>query len=250
MNKLSGKVALITGGAGGQGSAEARLMASHGATVIIADLSVEAMDRLETEIRGAGGIISSVQLDVSDSASWQHVTEWIQKEHGGLDILVNNAGILSLAGILDLAEDEWDRVININQKGVWLGMKFCAPLLKARGGGAIVNTSSIYAHIGSGGAVAYQASKGAVYIMSRTAATEFAPFGIRVNSVEPGFIDTAMTAEVIAQYGDEHPDITRSLMKRAGTAEEIASGVLFLASDDARFITGTELLIDGGRSIS
>lgn len=250
MGKLDGKVALITGGAGGQGSAEARLMAAHGATVIIADLSDEGLERVRAEIAAGGGAVATLKLNVADAASWRAAAEWIQDQHGGLDVLVNNAGILSLANIVELEEDEWDRVISVNQKGVWLGMKYCAPLMKARGKGSIINTSSIYAHIGSGGAVAYQASKGAVYILSRTAAAEFAPYGIRVNSVEPGFIDTAMTADVIAQYGDEHPDITRSLLKRAGTAEEIANGVLFLASDDSAFMTGTELLIDGGRSIS
>lgn len=249
MGRVDGKIALITGGAGGQGTAEAKLLAANGATVIVADLNEAGARQVADEINADFGRADATTVNVADSASWQRVADWIRSTYGRVDILVNNAGILSLAGILDLEEDEWERTISINQKGVWLGMKHIAPLMM-EGGGSIINTSSIYAHVGSGGAVAYQASKGAVYSMSRTAAAEFAPFDIRVNSIEPGFIETAMTRDVIAQYGDEHPDIARSLFKRAGTADEIARGVLFLASEDASFVTGTELLIDGGRSIT
>lgn len=249
MTRVEGKIALITGGAGGQGSAEATLLAENGAIVIVADLDEQGARRVADKIIDEGGKADAAVLNVSDHDSWRQLSQRIGERFGRLDILVNNAGVLSLAGILDLGDQEWERTIAINQKGVWLGMKYCAPLMTERGG-AIINTSSIYAHVGSGGAVAYQASKGAVYAMSRTAAAEFAPFGIRVNSIEPGFIETAMTRDVIAQYGDEHPDVVRSLFKRAGTAAEVARGVLFLASDDASFITGTELLIDGGRSIT
>lgn len=249
MGRVEGKIALITGGAGGQGTAEARLLAENGATVIVADLNEDGARRVADAIVTSGGEADAIGINVADSSSWHRAAEWIRGKYNRIDVLVNNAGVLSLEGILELGEDEWDRTIAINQKGVWLGMKYIVPLM-ASNGGSVINTSSIYAHVGSGGAVAYQASKGAVYTMSRTAAAEFAPLGIRVNSVAPGFIETAMTRDVIAQYGDDHPDIARSLFKRAGTAQEIAQGVLFLASDDAGFITGTELLIDGGRSIT
>ena len=251
MRKLEGKIALVTGGAGGQGAAEAKLFAANGATVIVADMNEDGLADVVKAITANGGKGESVVIDVAQAESWKRAVSLIKEKHGRLDILVNNAGVLSEANILNLEEPEWDRTIAINQKGVWLGMKYSAPLMMVSGnGGAIVNTSSIYAHIGSGGSVAYQASKGAVFIMTRTAATEFAPHKIRVNSVAPGFIATAMTTDVIAKFGDEHPDIKRSLLKRTGTAQEIAHGVLFLVSDDAGFITGTELLIDGGRSIT
>ncbi|MDQ0867318.1 SDR family NAD(P)-dependent oxidoreductase [Arthrobacter globiformis] len=251
MGRLSGKVALITGAAGGQGAVEAELFAREGARVVVADINQEGVAAVVNRIQEAGGEALGLELNVTDESAWATAMDRIRDRFEGLDILINNAGILSLNGISKIERTDWDRTININQTSVWLGMKHGVALMRENGkGGSIVNLSSTYAHIGSGGAVAYQAAKAAVFIMTRTAAVEFAPDGIRVNSVAPGIIETPMTREVLAAAGDAHPDITRTPLLRAGQPHEVANAVLFLASDEASYITGAELLVDGGRTIS
>ncbi|MDQ0618207.1 SDR family NAD(P)-dependent oxidoreductase [Arthrobacter globiformis] len=251
MGRLSGKVALITGAAGGQGAVEAELFAREGAKVVVADINQQGVNAVVDRIRQTGGEALGIELNVTDDAAWTAAMDQIRAHFNGLDILINNAGILSLDGITKIDRAEWDRVINVNQTSVLLGMKYGSALMREDGkGGSIVNLSSTYAHVGSGAAVAYQAAKAAVFIMTRTAAVEFAPDGIRVNSVAPGIIETPMTREVLAAAGDAHPDITRTPLLRAGQPHEVANAVLFLASDEASYITGTELMVDGGRTIS
>jgi NAD(P)-dependent dehydrogenase (short-subunit alcohol dehydrogenase family) len=245
-NRLTDKVALISGGARGQGGAEARLFVKEGASVVLADVLDKDGERLAAELnRGAAKPRAMfVHLDVAKADEWDRAVTAAQHQFGGLDILVNNAGILSLAGIEQTSEDEWQRVIDINQKGVWLGMKAVVPAMRKRSGGSIINISSIYGLIGSGGSAAYHASKGAVRLLTKTAALEFAGDNIRVNSVHPGVIDTPMVdvidRELRASIGSVVP------MRREGRPEEIAFGVLFLASEESSYMTGSELVIDGG----
>jgi NAD(P)-dependent dehydrogenase (short-subunit alcohol dehydrogenase family) len=243
-DRLKGKVALISGGARGQGAVEGKLFAREGAKVVLGDVLEADGTRTAEEIRAAGGNVVFVKLDVTSADDWQRAVDTAVSTYGKLDILVNNAGILQMEGVEDLTSEVWERVTAVNQKGVWLGMKVAVPALRQAGGGSIVNISSISGLIGTGLQTAYQASKGAVRIMTKTAAMEYAKEGIRVNSVHPGPIDTPMTTpldrEVWQMFLNGVP------LKRAGTSEDIAYGVLYLASDESSFVTGSELVIDGG----
>jgi cyclopentanol dehydrogenase len=246
MDRLKGKVALISGGARGQGAAETRLFVNEGARVVVGDvLDAEARKLADEVNRQAGARVSlPIHLDVTRAADWRAAVEACEREFGGLDILVNNAGILNTKGVGDTSEEEWDAVINVNQKGVWLGIKIAAPAMKRRGSGSIINISSIYGLIGSGGSAAYHASKGAVRLLTKTAAVEYAPDNIRVNSVHPGVIKTPM----VDIFADEDLDAIAALapMKRAARPEEVGYVVLFLATDEASFVTGAEYAVDGG----
>ena len=246
MDRLKGKVALISGGARGQGAAETRLFVKEGARVAIGDVLDAEMRELSEEVnREAGARVTlPVRLDVTRAADWRAAVEACEREFGGLDILVNNAGILNVKGVGDTSEEEWDAVINVNQKGVWLGTRAAAPAMKKRGAGSIINISSIYGLIGSGGSAAYHASKGAVRLLTKTAAVEYAPFNIRVNSVHPGVIKTPMT-DIFAEK-DLDAIAALAPMKRAARPEEVGYVVLFLATDEASFVTGAEYVVDGG----
>lgn len=241
--RLSGKVALITGATGGIGSATAELFAREGAALIVADLDEDALRalsaRLDTDVLTA-------RLDVSSSESWDEAIELTRQRFGRLDVLVNVAGIVDWPGIEGTTRESWDRVIAVNQTGTWLGMKAAMPLLRASGNASIVNTSSVLGLVGSGAAAAYQASKGAVRMLTKTAAVEYATQGVRVNSVHPGVIATPMIQDLLDAQGDQQPDIVRTPMRRAGRPAEIAPAMLFLAGDESSFVTGTELVVDGG----
>ncbi|MCL6446291.1 MAG: SDR family oxidoreductase [Alicyclobacillus sp.] len=241
--RLKGKVAIITGAARGQGRAAALLFAEQGAAVVITDVLPE-VNAVADAIQATGGRALAIRHDVTDAEQWRHVVRTATQEFGHIDILVNNAGVTSRTGILETSAAEWERVININAKSVLLGMQAVIPEMKRVGGGSIVNISSIYALVGSGASAAYQASKAAVHLLTKTAAVQYAANGIRVNSVHPGIIDTPMIADMTA---DRYQILLSGTpMGRLGKPEEVAKGVLFLASDDASFITGTELVIDGG----
>ena len=244
-SRLTGKVALITGASRGMGAAEARLFVQEGAKVVLADVLDAEGTRLAEKLNLAQpNHAIYVHLDVTKATDWDNAVSIAERMFGSLGILVNNAGILSLAGVEGTTESEWQRVVDVNQKGVWLGMKAAAPAMRRTGGGSIVNISSIYGLIGSGGSAAYHGTKGAVRILSKTAAAEFAPANIRVNSVHPGIITTPMVEALSEDLRDRVA--SAGCIKREGRPEEVAYGVLFLASDEASYVTGSELVIDGG----
>ncbi|MDD3234903.1 MAG: glucose 1-dehydrogenase [Candidatus Cloacimonetes bacterium] len=248
MKRLEHKVALITGAAMGMGETEARLFAEHGASLIITDINKGELDKIAQELIDKGTKVLSLKHDVSSEQDWIRVATEAEKAFGKIDILVNNAGVLSSAGVEATSLNEWNKVISVNQTGTWLGMKYIVPLMRKAGGGSIVNISSIYGLIGSGTSAAYQASKGAVRILSKTAAMEYAPEHIRVNTIFPGAIDTPMVSTAIT---DEALKGLLSLvpLNRIGKPLEIAFGVLYFASDESSYTTGAELVIDGGWTI-
>lgn len=251
MARLGGKVAIITGAASGMGLSGSQLFAQEGAAVIMTDVVEEALMREAASIREAGGTVTAIVLDVSSPDSWNHVVEQTLTEHGRIDILVNNAGIHMPKGILEAEIDDWNRVMAVNTTGVWLGMKAVIPSMQKQGHGSIVNVSSIAAIVGgladTGGA-AYSASKGAVRSLTKHAAQWFAKDGIRVNSIHPGAVYTGMVAAagltretMAAKFRHVTP-----LPPHVGDPSDIGYGMLYLASDESKFITGEELVIDGG----
>jgi cyclopentanol dehydrogenase len=248
MGKLDGKVALISGGARGQGAAEAKTFALEGAQVVFGDILDDAGAQVEADIRAAGGEAAYVHLDVTSEADWRRAVQEAVSRFGKLNILVNNAGIIiPRVPIEERTAEEWDRVMAVNAKGVFLGTKHAIPAMRQAGGGSIVNISSI-AGIGQSlhQEPAYAASKGAVRIFTKVTASQHAKDKIRCNSVHPGPIDTEMlrTAMPDPQMLDQR--LGRVPLGRMGVVEEIVAGVVFLASDDASYITGSELVIDGG----
>ena len=245
MDRLKGKVALISGGARGQGAAEARLFTAEGAKVVIGDVLDKETNALAGELNRAGKKIAlALHLDVTRASDWRAAVDACEHEFGGLDILVNNAGIANVKGITETSEEDWDAIVAVNQKGVWLGMKAAIPAMRKRGAGSIINISSIYGLIGSAGSAAYHGTKGAVRLLTKAAAAQYAPENIRVNSVHPGVIKTPMLEALTEQ--DLVAITAMAPMKRAGTPEEVGYVVLFLASNEASFVTGAEYVVDGG----
>ena len=246
--RLQDKVALISGGARGMGAVEAKLFAQNGAKVVIGDLLDDEGRRTEAEINESGGQCIYVHLDVTSEQSWQDAVTTAVDRFGKLDILVNNAGIYRTHNVLETPADEWDQVMDINAKGVFLGTKAAIPAMRQNGGGSIVNISSVAGLIGNFMSSAYTASKGAVRLFTKSTAIQYARDGIRANSVHPGTIETQMTAPILADDAYRQDRINRTPLGRLGTPNDVAYGVLFLASDEASFMTGSELVIDGGRT--
>jgi cyclopentanol dehydrogenase len=244
MNRLQGVVALITGASRGMGESEARLFAEEGASVILADVLEEEGRAVASQIATQHPAIFQV-LDVTSPEGWQAAIDLAEATYGKLDVLVNNAGIASYQTLDDSTLDNWDQMIAINQTGTFLGMKYAVPALRRAGGGSIVNVSSTAGLVGiPGSSMAYSASKGAVRLMTKFAAVELAKEKIRVNSVHPGRIETAMTAEQEPERSDFM--VGRTPLGRSGVPSEVAYGVLFLASPESSYVTGAELAIDGG----
>jgi 3alpha(or 20beta)-hydroxysteroid dehydrogenase len=241
MGRLEGKVALITGGAGGMGSAQARLLAQEGAAVVIADLRDELGERLAAGITAMGSAAEYRNLDVTSELAWQDAIRDVEGRHARLDILVNNAGINVRKPIATVEFDEWSRVLAVNLSGPLLGMKHAAPAIARAGGGAIVNITSNVSLIPSR-AAAYTASKWGLRGLSKTAALEFAAQHIRVNTVCPGVVPTDINA------GQPYLQTTAAVtpLGRIATAVDIANAVLFLVADTGAFITGIDLPVDGG----
>lgn len=244
IRRLEGKVAIVTGAASGMGAAMARRFSLEGARVVAADLDQQVND----VAKQAGVNCVPFHVDVSSSSQVQGMVAAACEQFGRLDIICNNAGIQGPLGLTgDYEEDEWDRVIAVNLKGVFLGMKHAIPEMLKNGGGSIVNTSSMASIVAFPTLPAYSASKGGVSVLTRLTAAEYASQGIRVNAIAPGAIDTGMTKKMPQEYLQGAIDGT--LMGRIGTPEEIANLALFLASDEASFITGTETLVDGGYTL-
>jgi len=242
--RLKDKVAIVTGAAHGMGEAEARLFAAEGAKVVVADVLTQMAEGVAAAIRAAGGTALAAGIDVTREAEWVELIARCVRNYGRLDILVNNAGISgSSVGDPDRL-DGWDRIIAVNQTSVFLGTKLAAEEMAKTGGGSIVNISSIMGFVGgSSGHPAYSASKGAVRIYSKSAAVRYGPSGVRVNTVHPGYMPPMLNATNAGERADK---IALTPLRRLGEPIEVAYGVLFLASDEASFVTGTELVIDGG----
>ena len=248
MGRLDGKVAFISGGARGMGAEEARLFAREGAKVAIGDVLEEDGRRVEAEINESGGDCLFLRLDVTSEANWQDAITATVSRFGALHILVNNAGIGGVGGLVeDTTVEDWDRVMDINGKGVFLGTKAAIPEMQAAGGGSIINISSQLGIVATdNSSPMYHASKGAVRILTKSTAIQFAPDGIRANSVHPGPVVTAMT-----ERRREDPEafaLMRSRIPLGRFAEpiEIANAVLYLASDESGYVTGSEVVVDGG----
>jgi NAD(P)-dependent dehydrogenase (short-subunit alcohol dehydrogenase family) len=241
MARFDGRVALVTGGASGIGRATALRFAEEGAAVVVADVQDDAGRAVVAEIEGAGGRASYRHLDVTDEQGWAETVAATLEAHGRLDVLVNNAGIGDTEPIEVTSLDTWNKVVAVTQTSVFLGTRAAAEALKASGHGSIVNISSMYGIVGSGVSPAYHAAKGAVRLLTKTVALGWATEGVRVNSVHPGFIDTPILGDT-----DRNMLIAGTPMGRLGRPEEIAAAILWLASDEASFVTGAELVVDGG----
>jgi NAD(P)-dependent dehydrogenase (short-subunit alcohol dehydrogenase family) len=245
--RLDGKVAIVTGAAHGMGESEALIFAREGATVVVADLDQAAGEQVAAKITGNGGTARFARLDVADEGQWEAVVRDTVAAYGRLDILVNNAGISGSSGSDVTSTTLWDSIMDVNAKGVFLGMKHAVPAMRRSGGGAIVNISSISGFVGQDRLhMAYNASKGAVRIMTKSGAVQYARDGIRVNSVHPGFMPPMRTSTVSADPAWRKPFLDAVPLRREGRVEEVAHAVLFLASDEASYITGIEVPVDGG----
>src|SRR2546428_492312 len=245
--RLVGKVALISGGARGMGAAEARLFAREGAQVIIGDILAAEGGAVEADIRAKGGEAAFVRLDVTSEADWQKAVGLAQSRFGKLNVLVNNAGIGGGSRIEDTTVEDWNRMMDINAKGVFLGTKAAIPAMRRAGGGSIVNISSQLGLVGvDNSSPQYQASKGAVRLLTKATAIQYAQDRIRANSVHPGPIVTPMTEARRADPASYQLVVSRIPLGRYGEPEDVAYGVLYLASDESSFMTGAELVIDGG----
>ena len=243
--RLEGKVAIISGAASGMGAEEARLFAREGARVVVADITDDDGEAVAREIEDSGGEAVFVHTDVTSESSWRHAVETTLERYGKVDILVNNAGISSGIFSDPLDVDGWSRIMDVNATGVYLGTRAVIPAMRKAGAGSIVNISSIMGFVaGDYGHPAYHASKGAVRIFTKATAVRYGPDGIRANSVHPGYMPPMRTSVRDPADRDEHVRLTP--LRRIGETIEVANGVLFLASDEASFITGTELVIDGG----
>ena len=247
--RLKGKVALISGGAKGQGKVEAQLFSKEGAKVILGDILDDLGQEVAKDIQDTGGEATYVHLDVTNETDWKSSIEIVLKKYGRLDILVNNAGILIRKGIEDTTSEDWSRIMAINAKGAFLGIKSAIPVMRQSGGGSIINISSTAGLVASpSGSASYTATKGAVRLLTKSTAIQYAHENIRCNSVHPGPIDTDMIQDSITDPTKLTERMELLPMGRFGTAEEVAFGVLYLASDESSFVTGSELVIDGGHT--
>jgi NAD(P)-dependent dehydrogenase (short-subunit alcohol dehydrogenase family) len=245
--RLEGKVAIITGGARGQGATEARMFAQEGARIVIGDVRDELGMQVEAEIRELGGEAVYLHLDVTNEDDWQRAVATAEQQFGKVDVLVNNAAIVLRKSIEETTSDDWDNIMDVNAKGVFLGTRAVIPAMRRAGGGSIVNISSISGLVAVG-PPAYIATKGAVRLFTKSTAIQYASENIRANSIHPGSVDTDMRREGLGSQTTEEIQarVDNIPLGRVGTTEDISYGALFLASDESSFMTGSELVIDGG----
>ncbi len=251
MNRLENKVALVSGATRGIGRAIALRLAEEGAQVIVSGRDPDACRLVVKEIIDQNGVAKFVQLDVCSEDEWKHCIEYIEKEHGTLNILVNNAGVTISDSIENTSLLDWRRIMSVNMEGVFLGTKYTIPVMRKAGGGSIINLSSVLGITGAANLSAYTASKAAVKLFTKCAAIECAEDHIRVNSIHPAFIHTDMMEETaMRMYGDieigKKKFSTFHPIGNVGDTQDIADGVVYLASEDSSFSSGTELVIDGG----
>ncbi|MCB1739819.1 MAG: glucose 1-dehydrogenase [Gammaproteobacteria bacterium] len=251
--RLKDKVAILTGAAAaldgelmGFGGASAHLFAREGAKVVLTDIRDELGERSAAALRDRGASARYLHLDVTDAHNWQRVIDTVMAEHGRLDVLFNNAGVSHPMRVEDISEEIWERELSVHAKGVFLGTRAAIPAMRRGGGGSIINTSSVMGIVGSPTSPAYSAAKGAITTFTKSAALQYAKENIRINSVHPGYADTPLTERRFSDSSTRAELIARTPMGRLGTAYDIAYGVLYLASDESCFVTGSELVIDGG----
>jgi NAD(P)-dependent dehydrogenase (short-subunit alcohol dehydrogenase family) len=243
---LQGRSTIISGGAAGIGAATARRFAAEGASVALGDIDEAAGTALCEALAAQGTEALFMRLDVARAGDWARLVDAARERFGGVDVLVNNAGIYARRTVMEVSEEQWERMMEVNVKGVFLGLKAVIPAMQARGGGSIVNLSSVAGLIGSGISSDYNASKGAVRLLTKSVAIQYAADGIRCNSVHPAPIATAMGFESMPEGPIRERRLAEIPLGRLGTPEEVANAIVFLASDQASFITGSELVVDGG----
>ncbi|MCC2251567.1 MAG: SDR family NAD(P)-dependent oxidoreductase [Bacillota bacterium] len=244
MGRLDNKVALITGAANGMGAMEAKLFAEEGAKIIATDIQTDILNKVIDDIKDNGGDAIAFQHNVTLEEEWKQVIAEALKAYGKIDILVNNAGVSSPETIATMGMNEWNKVMDINLNGCVIGMKYVIPEMQKQGGGSVINISSIGGIVGMAGTSPYTAAKGALRSLSKSAAVDYAKDHIRVNSLHPGIIETPMTAPSMKDAMQYYHTFTQ--LPYLGKPEDVAYGALFLASDESRFMTGAELVIDGG----
>ena len=242
VGRVAGKVAIVTGGARGQGRAHAQLLAHEGARILVMDVLVEEGSESVALIQEAGGEACFLEADVGSEAAWKQAVAFTLARWGRIDVLVNNAGIIRTQDFLSETLEGWNDVIRVNQTGVFLGIKHVVPVMIEQQGGSIINIASNQGIAALPGYAAYHPSKAAIILMTKNAAVDYGRYGIRVNAVCPGLVWTAMS--------ENDPTVDKMIeqtpLRRGAQPEEISPGVLFLASDESRFVTGTELIMDGG----
>lgn len=243
---LEGRVAIVTGAGSGIGAASARRFAAEGAAVLVVDIRGARANQTVTSIIDDGGHAYALEADVAEVAQVEAMVAEAVSQFGGLDVLFNNAGTLRPGTAVELSVDDWDRVMAINVRSVFLGAKFAVPAMEERGGGSIINTASVSGLHGDGGAVCYAASKAAVINLTRALSTDHAPAGIRVNAICPGTIETPPVMHMMAEPETHQRNLDAHTMGRLGQPEEIAAAALWLASDESSFVTGEHLVVDGG----
>lgn len=248
--RLSNKKAIVTGGAGGIGRASSLALAAEGASVAVVDLNIEAAEGVAAEIREAGGVALAVAADVSDEQDIERVVATVLAEFGGVDVVFNNAGIIRRTTAVETTVEEWDRVFGVNVRSIFLMCKHVVPVMESAGGGSIINTGSGWGLKGGGRALSYCASKGAVVNMTRALAIDHGPAGIRVNSVNPGDVNTGMLRDEARQLAQDTNSFLAEAadrpLRRMGEPEEVAQAVVWLASDESSYVTGSAMVVDGG----
>jgi len=244
--QLENKIAIVTGAGSGIGEASAKRFAAEGAAVVVADLRGRKAEAVATEINDVGGHAIAREVDVSKAEDVASLVEACVSEYGGLDVLFSNAGTLRPGTAVELAPEDWDLVMGVNVRSVYLGAKYAVPHMIESGGGSIINTASISGLHGDGGAVVYAASKGAVINLTRALSTDHAPDGVRVNAICPGTIETPPVKRMMENPANRELNIRAHALRRLGQPEEIANAALWLASDESSFVSGEAIVVDGG----